>query len=124
MVTPAMTKHILVAEDDKFCQIALATIAKSAGAVATMTDDGQKCVNEFASNPKKYHLILMDICMPNMDGYSATQAIRKFDKGIRIVGLSGDDDESTKSLALKSGMNQVLVKPIKKTELQSLIKSL
>ena len=115
-------KCILVAEDDKFCQMALGAIVKAAGATATMTENGEKCVKEFAANSKKYKLILMDISMPVMDGYAATKAIRKVDKKIKIIGLSADDDEDTKAEALKCGMNSLLFKPIKKVELQSIIK--
>ena len=122
MVSPAVGKCILVAEDDKFCQMALGAIVKAVGAIATMTENGERCVKEFSANPKKYKLVLMDISMPIMDGYSATKAIRKLDKKIRIVGLSGDDDDDTKKEAIASGMNQVMVKPIKKPDLQKIIK--
>lgn len=123
MVSPGSSKCILVAEDDKFCQMALGAIAKSAGAIATMTENGLKCVKEFVTNPKKYRLVLMDICMPTMDGYTATIEIRKLDKGVQIIGLSADDNEDTKEQALKAGMNHIIVKPVKKSELLTFIKA-
>ena len=123
MVTPAITKQILVAEDDKFSQIALMSLLKSTGAAATITEDGDKCVKEFVANPKKYSLILMDICMPKMDGYTATTEIRRANKIVKIIGLSADGDDDVVASALKAGMNSVMKKPIKKVELQNLLKS-
>ena len=116
--------QILIAEDDKFSQTVLMAIIKAAGAVGTVTDDGHVCVKEFASNPKKYKLVLMDICMPNMDGYKATAEIRKIDSKIIIIGLSGDNDAKTIEAAKKAGMNSIIQKPIKKAELVEIIKGI
>lgn len=123
MVSQVAKKCILVAEDDRFCQMALGAIMKAAGATATMTDDGLKCVQELAANPTKYHMVLMDIFMPVMDGYSATVEIRKVNKGIKIVGLSSEEGEDVRQQALRCGMNGIVTKPVKKSELVSLIKT-
>eukprot|EP00826_Nyctotherus_ovalis_P057270 TRINITY_DN7822_c0_g2_i1.p1 TRINITY_DN7822_c0_g2~~TRINITY_DN7822_c0_g2_i1.p1 ORF type:complete len:167 (-),score=53.67 TRINITY_DN7822_c0_g2_i1:182-655(-) len=117
-----MSKEILVAEDDKFCQMMLTGILKSSGAVATMTEDGDKCVKAFKASPQKFKLILMDICMPVMDGYKAAEAIRKIDPKITIIGLSGDNDEKTVAAAKKAGMTKIIQKPLKKAEIQAIIK--
>ncbi len=123
MVGPAATKWVLVADDDAMCQKVIAVMLKSLGATAVAAEDGVKCVKEFKTNPKKYKLILMDLSMPNMDGFEATMAIRKLDPKIRIIGISGDHDDETKQEAIRSGMNQLMVKPLKKTDLQTLLKS-
>ena len=68
-------------------------------------------------------LILMDIQMPNMDEYKATQTIRKFSDqkkaGITIVAMTANAFDEDKKNAYKAGMNGHLAKPIKVAELMS-----
>ena len=70
-----------------------------------------------------YDLVLMDIQMPNMDGYKATQTIRKMqDKrkaGIVIVAMTANAFEEDKKNAYKAGMNRHIAKPIRVEELMS-----
>eukprot|EP00826_Nyctotherus_ovalis_P021206 TRINITY_DN16802_c0_g1_i6.p1 TRINITY_DN16802_c0_g1~~TRINITY_DN16802_c0_g1_i6.p1 ORF type:complete len:121 (-),score=47.40 TRINITY_DN16802_c0_g1_i6:62-424(-) len=119
-----MAKEILVAEDDKFSQVMLTAMLKGTGAAVTITDNGEKCVKAFAANPKKFRLILMDIYMPVMDGYKATEAIRKMDAKVAIIGLSGDSDAKTVEAAKKAGMTRIIQKPLKKAEIQNIIKEM
>jgi CheY-like chemotaxis protein len=66
-------------------------------------------------------LILMDIRMPVMDGYKATQQIRSHDKTIPIIGLTAEIFEKELEKCYTSGMNDVIIKPVRK---KSLIKKL
>jgi len=111
---------ILVAEDDEisfsFLAIALHKISKEVLCAKTGVETVIICRN----NPD-IDLILMDIKMPDMDGYEATQQIRQFNKSIIIVAqtayaLSGDNEH-----AIAVGCNNYLTKPINKDELLSLI---
>eukprot|EP00831_Metopus_contortus_P048719 TRINITY_DN3986_c0_g1_i4.p1 TRINITY_DN3986_c0_g1~~TRINITY_DN3986_c0_g1_i4.p1 ORF type:complete len:152 (+),score=30.48 TRINITY_DN3986_c0_g1_i4:47-457(+) len=124
MVTKGGSIAVLVAEDEKMAQMVLNSMLKSLGAVATLTDDGSKCVKEFNANPKKYQIILMDFLMPTMNGIEATKEIRKKDPKIKIIGLSAEEDPSSRDAALKAGMTKVMKKPLKKTDLQELLKGL
>ena len=105
-------------------QMVLNSMLKSLGAVATITDDGSKCVKEFSANPKKYKLILMNFLMPSMDGIDATREIRKIDPKIKIVGLSAEEEPASKDAALKAGMSKVMKNPLKNPDLQDLLKCL
>ena len=72
------------------------------------------------SNPD-INLVLMDIQMPNMNGYEATQQIRKFNKKVIIAAqtafaMAGDLEKS-----IEAGCNDYISKPIKKVELVALI---
>lgn len=102
-------KHVLLAEDnDLNAEIAM-TLLSDYGFIVDRVNDGIACVKKVKEN--KYDLILMDIQMPNMDGYQATQEIRKF-SNIPIVAMSANAFEEDKQKALSIGMNGYIAKPI------------
>ena len=101
-------KHILLAEDnDLNAEIALTLLSEYF--IMDRVSDGVACVKKVKEN--KYDLILMDIQMPNMDGYQATQEIRKF-SDIPIVAMSANAFEEDRRKALSIGMNGYIAKPI------------
>lgn len=102
-------KHVLLAEDnDLNAEIAM-TLLSDYGFIVDRVNDGIACVKKVKEN--KYDLILMDIQMPNMDGYQATQKIRVF-SNIPIVAMSANAFEEDKQKALSIGMNGYIAKPI------------
>jgi signal transduction histidine kinase len=70
---------------------------------------------------KSYDLILMDLHMPVMDGYTASQHIRKFDKLVPIIALTASVDSEVRVKIAKHGLNDFLQKPFKPNELYELI---
>ena len=101
-------KHILLAEDnDLNAEIALTLLSEYF--IMDRVSDGVACVKKVKES--KYDLILMDIQMPNMDGYQATQEIRKF-SDIPIVAMSANAFEEDRQKALSIGMNGYIAKPI------------
>lgn len=81
-------------------------------------EDGVVCVDMLEkADPGYYDLILMDIQMPNMDGYKATQTIRKFSDpvkaGITIIAMTANAFEEDRRNALRVGMNGHIAKPIR-----------
>jgi signal transduction histidine kinase/CheY-like chemotaxis protein/ligand-binding sensor domain-containing protein len=85
-------------------------------------EDGQIAIDKFV--PGKYDLILMDLHMPNVDGFTATRAIRERDTNIPIVALTAAVKIQDKDKVLEAGMNEFVSKPFKPKELHELIKSL
>ena len=110
-------RRILLAEDnDLNAEIAM-TILEDMGIEVERVVDGIQCVDRIEQKPAgRYDLILMDIQMPNMDGYKATQAIRRLsdkDKsGIPIIAMTANAFEEDKRKALERGMNGHIAKPI------------
>jgi signal transduction histidine kinase/ActR/RegA family two-component response regulator len=119
-------KHILLAEDnDLNAEIAIA-ILKEIGAIIERVEDGIKCVAKIEQEPAgTYDLILMDIQMPNMDGYKATQAIRRLaDKekaNIPIVAMTANAFEEDKKKAMEKGMNGHIAKPIDVEKIETVL---
>ena len=119
-------KHILLAEDnDLNAEIAIA-ILEETGLIIDRVEDGVQCVNQIEQMPAgTYDMILMDIQMPNMDGYKATQAIRNLpDKGkacIPIIAMTANAFEEDKRDAIAAGMNGHIAKPIQIDKLLSML---
>lgn len=115
-------KRILLAEDNELnAEIAVA-ILEEAGFEVDCAEDGIICVDMIEKAASDYYdLILMDIQMPNMDGYKATQVIRRLpDKQkarIPIIAMTANAFEEDKKNAFKVGMNGHIAKPIHVEEL-------
>lgn len=119
-------KRILLAEDNELNAEIAITILEEEGFVLDHAEDGVICVDMIEkAEPLYYDLILMDIQMPNMDGYKATQAIRglqdKRKASIPIVAMTANAFEEDRQNAFRVGMNGHLSKPIRVGELVSLL---
>lgn len=122
-------KHVLLAEDnDLNAQIAMAILEMN-GIEADRVEDSKQCVDQVEKMPvKTYDLILMDVQMPNMNGYEATKRIRKLQDvekaNIPILAMTANAFESDKKMALASGMNGHISKPIDIDKVKSEILSI
>jgi CheY-like chemotaxis protein len=68
--------HVLVAEDNKISSELLKKIVLKCGAECSTARNGEECVLMYKSSPQRYNLVLMDVCMPVMDGVEAMKQIR------------------------------------------------
>jgi CheY-like chemotaxis protein len=112
-------KHILVVEDYEINQLILGEFLKYANISFDFANNGLEAVNLVEKN--SYDAILMDIQMPEMDGYDATLKIRENNNDIPIIAISADafieDIEKMKSY----GMNDHVSKPIERDKLFSVL---
>lgn len=110
-------KRILLVEDNDLNAEIAEAILKEMGFDVERAEDGIICVNKLEKDPLgTYDLVLMDIQMPNMDGYKATQIIRRLpdrEKAkIPIVAMTANAFAEDRKRALDSGMNEHITKPI------------
>lgn len=110
-------KHVLLAEDNELNAEIAQIILERCGLVVDWVKDGIECVGKVIQKPNKtYDLILMDIQMPTMNGYIATQKIRELpDKeksNIPIIAMTANAFEEDKKNALDAGMDGHISKPI------------
>lgn len=72
----------------------------------------KEALDIFSNNRDKFDLILMDVMMPNMNGYEATREIRKLDRYIPIIAMTANAFAEDVQASLDAGMNDHLSKPI------------
>lgn len=114
--------RVLLVEDNEVNQKVALKMLKDFGLYCDLAEDGLQAVHLAKQN--QYDLILMDLQMPNMDGYQATKALRQEDglnKVTPIVALTANALYDVKNQCLQAGMNDFLAKPYKKALLQQLL---
>ena len=122
-------KNILLAEDNDLNAEIAEVILERAGLKIERVEDGIQCVNRIMKMPAgTYDMILMDIQMPQMDGYKATRVIRRLpdkDKAcIPIIAMTANAFEEDKRKAIAVGMNGHIAKPIQVDKLLSTLKTI
>ena len=115
---------ILLVEDNEFNRRIAQDYLETWGAVVVTAVDGLKALKAIAS--KAFDLILMDLQMPNLDGYNASKLIRELDgdyfKKIPIIALTASALVNSRNKVLEAGMNDFLTKPLKPIDLYQGIK--
>ena len=115
--------HILLAEDNPVnAKLAQHMLAK-AGYRLTLAKDGQETIDVFDANPEQFDLILMDIQMPEIDGYKATKILRE--KGfndIPIIAMTAHAMQGDRERCLKAGLDDYISKPIKREVVYQVVK--
>ena len=107
---------LLIAEDVEINREIMSAILEDTAISIDYAENGKTVVSMFRENPEKYSLILMDINMPEIDGYEATRQIRSIDlpiaKNITIIAMTANVFREDIEKCLASGMNDHTGKPI------------
>jgi signal transduction histidine kinase/DNA-binding NarL/FixJ family response regulator/ABC-type phosphate/phosphonate transport system substrate-binding protein len=111
----ALQGRVLLVEDNLINQEVAAEQLRQMGLLVTLADNGEVAVDQ--ARRHYFDLILMDIQMPVMDGYTATQKIREFNVDVPIIALTAAAMVEDRDKALSAGMNDHLSKPIEPTRL-------
>ncbi|REL24618.1 hybrid sensor histidine kinase/response regulator [Rhodohalobacter sp. SW132] len=121
--TETISRKILVAEDNPVNQVVTRRMLESEGYTVHLVENGDEVLDALKEN--QFDLILMDLQMPGMDGLEATKIIRKQEsqtgKQIPIIALTASTLKEDKNKCLQVGMDDFLIKPIKKEKLKTIL---
>lgn len=114
--------RILIAEDNELNGQILTELLEEEGFQVLRTENGRKAVEAFErSSPGEYGVILMDLLMPEMNGFEAAEAIRALNRPdagtVKIYACTANTSQEDRDRAFRSGMDDFIAKPINVTEL-------
>jgi DNA-binding response OmpR family regulator len=115
-----MAKRVLIVDDEPRYLRLLDANLRTEGYEVVTAQDGQQAVDVFSSQP--IDLVLLDIMMPRLDGFGATQRIREF-SSVPIIILTAKGDEQDRVRGLDLGADDYLVKPFSATELLARVRA-
>ena len=105
--------RILLAEDNVMNQIVAKGMLEQAGATVDIVENGEMAIDLLRSGVKHYDLILMDVQMPVMDGFTATRLIRSWGgSAIPILAMTAGVTESERMQCIEAGMDDFIAKPV------------
>lgn len=109
--------HVLLVEDNKTNQFIAQSILEQAGFVMHIASDGEEGYRYFAENQSEIDLILMDLHMPVMDGYTASDRIRKLNWEVPIVAMTADAIAGVEEKCREHGIFNYVSKPFEPDQL-------
>ena len=117
-------RKVLLVDDDMRNIFALASVLEEKGMEVVIAKDGEESLEKLMDNPDT-NLVLMDIMMPNMDGYEAMKHIRKMDpplSKVPIIALTAKAMKGDRSKCIEAGANDYLAKPVDTEKLLSVLR--
>lgn len=110
---------VLIVEDNPVNQLIVQKLLKAFGIDYETANNGQECLEYFKNHTAD--LVLMDCQMPVMNGFIATEELRKQSQKLPIIALTANAQESDKQACLQAGMDDFLSKPFKKDALMEIL---
>ena len=122
-------KRILLVEDNELNAEIAKTVLEDVGALITRAENGQQALELFKEKPAgTFDVILMDLMMPVMDGYTATRKIRELErsdaKTVPIIAMTANAFQEDAEKCIAVGMNAHLAKPLDIEKMKKTIKSI
>lgn len=116
-------KKVLVVDDDLRNIFSLTNTLEEEGMVCISAENGTQAIKRFKEHPD-VNIILMDVMMPEMDGYEATREIRKMEKGrkLPIIAFTAKAMKGDRERCLEAGMSDYIAKPVDIEQLLSLLR--
>jgi len=121
METRAGKIKLLIVEDDMISSKLISAIVKNQCREILSVKNGEEAIHACRNN-QDIDLILMDIQLPEVDGYEATRQIRQFNEKVIVIAQTALATSKDRDEALKNGFNDHIAKPVNAKELNLLIK--
>lgn len=113
------TGRILVVDDDQQCRIVISLLLESMGLEVDTASDGDEAVTKVTD--EYFDLILMDVWMPEMNGYDAVAQMRNEGLTTPMFAITADASDETSQKCMASGFNGVIAKPADKKKLYEIV---
>ena len=110
-----MSPHLLIAEDDPHIREGLVAALESEGYRVTAVSDGAQALSRFAEG--RYDLVLLDVMMPEVNGFDVCRQIRRKDRSVPVIMLTAKSEEIDKVVGLELGADDYITKPFGLREL-------
>lgn len=127
-LVPRNELRICIAEDNPVNQKIAVSFVKKLGFNSEAYNDGKQAVDALRLRSKEgrhFHLVLMDVQMPVLDGYDATRTIRKDEdpavRGVLIIAMTASAIRGDREKCLEAGMNNYLAKPVRAAVLKAML---
>jgi DNA-binding response OmpR family regulator len=117
-----MKQHILLVEDDENLGFVTKDFLEISGFVVTLATDGKKGLDSF--NSAKFDIVILDIMMPQIDGFSVAESIRKKDNQIPIIFLTARSMKEDRIKGFRIGADDYITKPFSTEELRLRIEAI
>lgn len=114
---PIRKLRVLLAEDGRINQEVAINMLTQRGHEIVLAENGEEAVERFESDKAGFDAILMDVQMPKMNGYEATQAIRERGGDLPIIAMTANAMKGDREKCLEAGMNEYIPKPVRSREL-------
>lgn len=116
-------EHILVVDDEAPVRQVTQAALESYGYTVEVAADGSEAVAKFATNPKRFRLVITDMMMPFMDGPTTIRAIQRLDPAVPIIAVSGVTGSPSYQLAAQSEHVTFLLKPYTANQLHDVVRA-
>lgn len=110
MLKDAQEKRVLIVDDDELITISFQKVLQNSGFSVDTAFTGQQALEK--TEKSIYHLLIMNINLPDLKGYEVAKTVREKDKDINLIIITGDPDFVDAIDAIDLGIDDILIKPI------------
>ena len=115
--------HILIVDDEPQIRLIIKKYAEFEGYTVSEASDGKETIDLLKNEPNKFDIVIMDIMMPEIDGFTAVKEIRNF-SSLPILMLSARGEEYDKIRGFELGIDDYVVKPFSPKELMLRVRAI